>query len=122
MSEHVDAELEKAREALADARILNENDGSTAGVVNRVYYAAFHAAQAVLSERGNLPEDEDHVPSHFAEDVVMVEEIPMEEAQFLNSMRAYRKKADYEHETVELDLDAKIVRAKRFVDEMADFC
>ncbi|MUV86864.1 HEPN domain-containing protein [Natronomonas sp. CBA1123] len=122
MSEHVDAELEKAREALADARILNENDGSTAGVVNRVYYAAFHAAQAVLSERGNLPEDEDHVPSHFAEDVVMVEEIPMEEAQFLNSMRAYRKKADYEHETVELDLDAKIVRAERFVDEMTDFC
>lgn len=122
MSEYANAELEKARESLADARILNDNDGSTAGVVNRVYYAAFHAAQAVLSERGNLPEDEDHVPSHFAEDVVMVEEIPMEEAQFLNSMRAYRKKADYEYEAVELDLDAKIVRAERFVDEMADFC
>jgi uncharacterized protein (UPF0332 family) len=122
MSEFADAELSMAREALEDARILNESGGSTPAIVNRVYYAAFHAAQAVLSERGNLPDDEDHVPSHFAEDIVMVEEIPMEEAQFLNGMRAYRKKADYEHEAVELDLDAKIVRAERFVDEMADFC
>jgi uncharacterized protein (UPF0332 family) len=122
MSEFADAELTKSREALEDARILSESGGSTSGVVNRVYYAAFHAAQAVLSERGNLPDDEDHVPSHFAEDIVMVEEIPMEEAQFLNSMRAYRKKADYEHDAVDLDLDAKIVRAERFVEEMADFC
>ena len=46
----------------------------------------------------------------------------MEDAQFLNGLRAYRTKADYEHEDVDVDLDARIVRAERFVDDMAAFC
>ncbi|WP_254837563.1 HEPN domain-containing protein [Natronomonas marina] len=122
MTDFADAELRKAREALDDAQKLREADGSTAGVVNRTYFAAFHAAQAVLSVRGTLPDDEDHVPAQFAEDVVIAEETSMEDAQFLNGLRAYRKKADYEHEDVEMDLDAKLVRAERFVEDMEDFC
>ena len=122
MTEFADAELRKAGEALSDAMKLREADGSTPGVVNRVYFAAFHAARAVLSVRGTLPDDEDHVPAQFAEDVVIAEETSMEDAQFLNGLRAYRKKADYEHESVDVDLDAKLVRAERFVDDMAAFC
>jgi uncharacterized protein (UPF0332 family) len=41
-------ELTAAREALQDARLLLESDGSDAGVCNRLYYAVFHAAQAAL--------------------------------------------------------------------------
>jgi uncharacterized protein (UPF0332 family) len=120
--EFAERELEKARQSLADARKLNEADGSVPGVINRVYFAAFHAAQAVLSARGTLPDDEDHVPAQFAEDVVIAEETSMDDAQFLNGLRAYRKKADYEHEPVDIDLDAKVARAERFVDDMAAFC
>lgn len=122
MTEFADAELQKAREALDDAQKLQDAGGSTQGVVNRIYYAAFHAARAVLSVRGTLPDDEDHVPAQFAEDVVIAEETSMEDAQFLNGMRAARKKADYEHDEVTIDLDAKIVRAERFIDEMEAFC
>lgn len=122
MSEFADRELEKAREALADAQKLRDADGSIPGVVNRIYYAAFHAAQAVLSVRGTLPDDEDHVPAQFAEDVVIAEETSMEDAQFLNQMRAYRKKADYEHEPIDVDVDSKLVRAERFIDDVAAFC
>ena len=124
MTEFADTELRKAGEALSDAKKLREADGSTPGVVNRVYFAAFHAARAVLSVRGTLPDDEDHVPAQFAEDVVIAEEVviteetSMEDAQFLNGLRAYRKKADYEHESVDVDLDAKGGRAERFVDDI----
>ena len=64
MTDFVDAELRKGREALSDARTLREADGSTAGVVDWVYFAAFHAVRTVLSVRGSLSDDEDHVPAH----------------------------------------------------------
>lgn len=121
-TEFAQGELQKAREALADARILHEADGSTAGTVDRIYFAAFHAARAVLSARGTLPDDEDHVPAQFAEDVVIEEETAMEDAQFLNQMRAYRKKADYGQESVDVDVDAKLARAERFIEDMEAFC
>jgi len=117
-----ETELEQAREALSDAQKLRDAGGSTAGVVNRTYFAAFHAARAVLSVRGTLPDDENHVPAQFAEDIVIAEESSMEDAQFLTQIRAYRKTADYEHDSVDVDLDAKLVRAERFVDDMAAFC
>ena len=90
-------------------------------LVNRTHFAAFHAARAVLSVRGALPDDEDHVPARFAEDVVIAEETSMEDAQFRNELRAYRKTADYEHDSVDVDLDAKRVRAERFVDDTTAF-
>jgi uncharacterized protein (UPF0332 family) len=122
MTVDAETELTQARAALSDARKLREADGSTAGVLNRTYFAAFHAARAVLSVRGTLPEDEDHVPAQFAEDVVIAEETSMDDAQFLNGLRAFRKKADYENEDVNVDLDAKLARAERFLDDMAAFC
>lgn len=121
-TEYAQRELQKARTALEDARILSDKDGSTAGVINRVYYTAFHAARAVLSVRGTLPDDEDHVPAQFAEDVVIAEETSMEDAQFLNQMRSFRKRADYEHDDLDVDVGAKIARAEQFVDDIAEFC
>lgn len=47
-------ELERAREALADARVLLEGQGSDVGVLNRLYYAAFHGAQAALYARDKI--------------------------------------------------------------------
>ena len=122
MTEFADAELRKAGEALSDARKLREADGSTPGAVDRAYFAAFHAARAVLSVRGTLPGDEDHLPAQFAEDIAIAEESSMEDAQLLNGLRAYRKKADYEHESVDADLGARIARAERLVDDVVAFC
>ena len=40
--------LESAREMLHDARVLEENEGSPASIVNRAYYSVFYAALALL--------------------------------------------------------------------------
>ncbi len=52
---YVGEELEQAQTALADAKILQEGSGSDTAVVNRLYYACFHAAQAVLYAKGFDP-------------------------------------------------------------------
>jgi uncharacterized protein (UPF0332 family) len=40
--------LERAGETLHDAQLLFDNDGSSASVVNRAYYAMFYAVLALL--------------------------------------------------------------------------
>lgn len=40
--------MERSREALEDAHLMFEQNGSPAGVVNRAYYAMFYAALALL--------------------------------------------------------------------------
>ena len=40
--------LECAQDALHDVRILMENGGSPASIVNRAYYSVFYAALALL--------------------------------------------------------------------------
>ena len=52
---YADEELSKARRALNDAEQLVQTSGSEEGIVNRLYYASFHAAQAALYVRGVDP-------------------------------------------------------------------
>lgn len=49
MDEYATEELDRAHEALSDAAVLR-NGGSKRGVVNRLYYACFHATRAALHE------------------------------------------------------------------------
>ena len=46
MPEFVEEELDKAMQALDDARRLYPAGGSTEAIVNGLYYACFHAAKA----------------------------------------------------------------------------
>lgn len=40
--------LERSREALNDAQLMLEQNGSPAGIINRAYYSMFYAALAIL--------------------------------------------------------------------------
>lgn len=44
----IEYRLERAREALSDARLILDQHGSPAGAINRAYYAMFYAALALL--------------------------------------------------------------------------
>jgi predicted TIM-barrel enzyme len=48
MRNRVEAEFSKAETAIEDAKTLREGGGSDGAIVNRLYYACFHAAQAAL--------------------------------------------------------------------------
>lgn len=51
----VERELQQARQALSDAETAREAGVSDAAVINRLYYASFHAVQAVLYDHGYEP-------------------------------------------------------------------
>lgn len=69
--EYVEEVLSMARLALSDAEQLVASDGSDEGIVNRLYYAAFHAAQAALYQRDVDPSSHGAVRNRFGEHFVL---------------------------------------------------
>ena len=61
----VEALLEKARQALSDARYL-QADARADAAISRAYYAALHAARAALLPPGEAPRTHHGVPTRFA--------------------------------------------------------
>jgi uncharacterized protein (UPF0332 family) len=117
MSEAVDRQLAQARQALADATGAREADLSDAVVVNRLYYACFHAAQAVLYDRGVEPESHGGVVSLFGSEVVVAGDAPRDRGRFLNDLSTHRKRADYGTGPLDLDVDDLVADARTFVEE-----
>ena len=108
-------ELERAHRALADATGAREARLSDAVIINRLYYACFHAAQAALYDRGLVPESHGGVLSLFGSEIVIEGTISREQGRFLNELSTLRKQADYGYDTIDEDVDALIDRADRFV-------
>lgn len=69
-------QLRQAEQALADATGARDADLSDAVVINRLYYACFHAAQAVLYDRGREPTSHGGVLSLFGSVVVTAGDLP----------------------------------------------
>jgi len=121
MDESVELELEQARGALTDARVLLSGDGTDAGVVNRLYYAAFHAAQAVLYDRGEKPSSHGDVRRLFGQRVVLDGEASREEGRLLGTLYDYRWEADYGGGHPDADVTGLLDAIVDFVDRMCDF-
>lgn len=110
-------QLRQARQALADASGAREADLSDAVIVNRLYYACFHTAQAVLYDRDFDPGSHGGVLSLFGSEVIAVGDAPRERGRFLNRLSELRKRADYGYGEIDEDLDALSPRTERFVAE-----
>lgn len=80
-------DLESAREALRDARLLLDG-GSRFGVANRLYYTVFHAARAMLTTQGR------HARTHSGQ-IAMYRQLFGNEP-LLGQLFELRSMADYE--------------------------
>lgn len=78
-SDPIDEQLKQARQALEDASGAREANLSDTVVINRLYYACFHAAQAVLYERGYEPESHGGVLSLFGSELVVEGDVTREQ-------------------------------------------
>ncbi len=94
LSAMVEAELVSATERL-DAALLLLSKGKLADAVNRIYYAAFHAATAALHSRGREPKTHTGLISEFS--LWMVKPGLMEPSDFSTLRRSYeaRETSDY---------------------------
>jgi uncharacterized protein (UPF0332 family) len=116
--EYPTKELEEAKAALSDADVLRQHDGTDNAIVNRLYYACFHTAKAVLYAKGFEPTSHQGVVSLFGEEVVLNGEATRADGRFFNQLRDHRQRADYKHDPVPADVDALFGRAKQFVVDM----
>lgn len=121
MSDYAAEELEEAHDALSDAAVLRD-DGTDKALVNRLYYACFHAAQAVLYTKGFEPGSHRAVVSLFGQEVVLDDEASKDDGRFLNELRDLREQADYDHEPIEADTEALFARTDAFVTDMEALC
>lgn len=113
---YVREELEKARSALDDAQALRGVDGSDEGVVNRLYYAAFHAAQAALYSRDVDPGTHGAVRNRFGELFVKTGDAEREHGRLLTTLADVRQQADYGYEPLDVDVEPLIERTRDFLD------
>lgn len=120
MSESVAEQVRQAREALNDATGARSAGLSETVIINRCYYACFHAAQAVLYDRGFEPTSHGGVLSLFGSEVVTAGDISREHGRFLNDCSTLRKRADYGPISPETDVDDLIEETESFVDEVLD--
>lgn len=117
---YVREELEKARQALADAEQLTAGGGSDEGVVNRLYYAAFHAAQAALYSRDVNPSPHGAVRNRFGEVFVVSGELSRDQGRLLTTLADLRQQADYGYEPLEVDVGDLFERTAAFVDDVTE--
>lgn len=121
MSEYVTEELQEARDVISDAAVLRDG-GTDKAVINRLYYACFHAAQAVLYAKGFEPGSHRGVISLFGQEVVLEGEASGADGRFLNELHDYREQADYDHDPIEANVDDLFERTEEFVADIGALC
>lgn len=114
--EDVRNEWRRAEQALADARTAHDAGVSKATVVNRLYYACFHAAQAALYDRGFDPGSHGGVRTLFGRELVRDGSVDRDHGRFLNDIETYRRRVDYGSGEVERGTEALIDATVVFLD------
>lgn len=114
--QYVDEELTKAHQAFGDAKRLLDSGGSDEGVVNRLYYAAFHGAQAFLYERDVEPTSHGAVRNLFGTEGVLEGEVAREHGRLLTTLADLRQQADYGYDAIDEDVSDLVTRTERFLD------
>lgn len=115
-------QFQQAQQSLTDAEGARNAELSDVVVINRLYYACFHAAQAVLYDRGHNPRSHGGVLSLFGSEVVVPGDTPGEHGRFLNRLSELRKQADYGYGQPDEDIDALLSSTRTFVSEMESLC
>jgi uncharacterized protein (UPF0332 family) len=116
----VTREVRLARQAMDDAERARDAGLSDRAVINRLYYAAFHAVQAALYDRGFEPGSHGGVRSLFGSEIIAAGEAPREDGRFLSRLSELRQLADYGYDGPDEDIDALLERTRRLVSDMDD--
>ena len=87
--------LERSHEALDDARLMFEENGSPAGVVNRAYYAMFYATLAILMTIDKGSSKHQGVIALFDQHFIKTNILPKELGKTLHRIFELRQVGDY---------------------------
>jgi uncharacterized protein (UPF0332 family) len=111
--------IENARETLEAAKVNLDNDFYVSGV-NRCYYAAFYAANALLATIGEARSKHSGVISVFRQRFIKTGELPVELSEIYEDLMESRQSGDYDLFTsIEPETARQLLeKAHQFVDEV----
>ncbi len=87
--------IAEARSALKDADCLVQGQGSPQGIVNRLYYAMFYAALALMQKIGKIPSKHTGVIGLFDSEFVLKGTFPKEMSKYFHRAFELRQTSDY---------------------------
>ena len=116
----VERELHQAHQALDDAAKARDAGLSDSAVINRLYYAAFHAIQAALYDRGFDPTS--HGGVLFGSEIIAVGDAPRRDGRFYSQLGELRQQADYGYDELDENVDALQSRTREPVADMEALC
>jgi uncharacterized protein (UPF0332 family) len=111
--------IENAHETLEAAKINLDNDFYVSGI-NRSYYAAFYAANALLATLGEARSKHSGVISVFRQRFIKTGELPVELSEIYEDLIESRQRGDYDlYTTIEPETARQLLeKARQFVDEV----
>ncbi len=119
MTAFVRYRLEKAEEAYTAAKILYDAAQWNAAI-NRLYYACFYAASAVLLDRHIGAKSHAGVLGMFSERIVRTGEITLDDFRVYSKLLGWRTKGDYSDmfDYTKEDLDMVMQPTRDFLDKV----
>lgn len=91
-------------------------------MINRLYYAAFHAVQAALYDRGFEPASHGGVLSLFGSEIIADGDAPRRDGRFFSKLAELRRQAGYGYEELDENVDALHSRTRELVADMEAVC
>lgn len=119
MTAFVRYRIDKAEEAYMAAKILYDSSQWNAAV-NRLYYACFYAASAVLLDRHIGAKSHAGVLGMFSEKIVRTGEVSVDVFRVYSKLLGWRTKGDYSDmfDYTKEDLDMVMVPTRAFLDKV----
>ena len=119
INEFITYRINKAEEGYAAAVILY-NAGQWNSAINRLYYACFYVASALLLKRGVGAKSHAGVIAKFSECVVRTGEVTADEYRVFSKLLNWRTKGDYNDmfDFSKEDVDDVLQPTRQFVDKV----
>lgn len=113
--------LEKAEETYQAAQILYEA-AQWNSVVNRLYYACFYVASAILLHRHISAKSHAGIIGQFSENVVRTGDVSIDDFRVYSKLLNWRTKGDYSdlYDFSKEDIDMVMLPARHFIDQVKE--
>ena len=92
--------MQRSRSTLRDAKMLYDQNGDPASIINRAYYSMFYAALALLVTVGQETAKHQGVLALFDQYFIKPKVLPKEMGKFLHPAFDTRQVGDYEDEVI----------------------
>ena len=118
--DYISYKLQKAAQALKEARLLIDNKMQETAV-SRMYYASFYAVNALLISHGFNPKTHSGVKSLFNKEFILTHKLEARFSDFYSFLMAKRFEADYDDFVFinDKNIEKIISETREFVDSVA---